>query len=310
VTICHSIDAVADRPILPEVATAIASYRPRAPEAAGAFARAVVAAAEPPSAARARALCWASSRLGTFGISVGLAPLPEVLLGPSVIERFVAVGCGDLSPAGRRTLRTNLRWLAARLGRGPSPAPPALPRERAHAPYGAAEVAAYLCLADAQPTLARRMRAQGLIAAGAGAGLVGADLARLRGTDVIARSGGLVVCVGGRRPRVVPVRSPLASRLAASARHAGGGWVIGGVDPARHNLTTPLISSLSGGADLARLSIRRLRSTWLAALAERLGIATLLAAAGVSCTQRLGDLCAGLPVGTEAEAVALLGGGD
>jgi hypothetical protein len=31
-------------------------------------------------------------------------------------------------------------------------------------------------------------------------------------------------------------------------------------------------------------------------------------AAGVSCSQRLGDLAAGLPSATEAELIALLGG--
>ena len=37
-------------------------------------------------------------------------------------------------------------------------------------------------------------------------------------------------------------------------------------------------------------------------------VATFLAAAGVSCTQRLGDITAGLAPAGEAEAVALLGG--
>ena len=39
-----------------------------------------------------------------------------------------------------------------------------------------------------------------------------------------------------------------------------------------------------------------------------LGLATFLHAAGISCSQRLGDIIAGLQPGDEAEAVALLGG--
>jgi integrase len=80
-----------------------------------------------------------------------------------------------------------------------------LPRERAKVPYTQGEIDAYLALAAAQPTASRRMRASGLLALGAGAGLVGADLRAVRGTDVTARSGRLVVVVGGKKPRVVPV---------------------------------------------------------------------------------------------------------
>jgi hypothetical protein len=39
-----------------------------------------------------------------------------------------------------------------------------------------------------------------------------------------------------------------------------------------------------------------------------LGLATFLHAAGITCSQRLGDITAALQPGTEAEAVALLGG--
>ena len=38
-----------------------------------------------------------------------------------------------------------------------------------------------------------------------------------------------------------------------------------------------------------------------------LGLATFMAAAGISCSQRLGDLIAGLEPGGEADAVRLLG---
>ncbi len=51
-----------------------------------------------------------------------------------------------------------------------------------------------------------------------------------------------------------------------------------------------------------------LRATWLSDCAERLGLATFLHAAGISCSQRLGDLTARLDIADEAGAVALLGG--
>ena len=67
--------------------------------------------------------------------------------------------------------------------------------------------------------------------------------------------------------------------------------------------------ALDGGGGLPRLDTSRLRATWLADCAELLGLATFMAAAGISCSQRLGDLVAGLEPGGEADAVRLLGAG-
>jgi len=278
------------------------------PVDAAVFARATVTAVGPASAERAKALLWACARLASFGLAAGLNLEPGVLLHPSVIERFVLTGVPQLSDAARRTLRTNLRHVAARVG-PPRPAPAALPRERAKAAYTDTQLSAYLALADAQGTRARRMRAQALICLGAGAGLIGADLRRVRGVDVVARSGGVVVDVGGRRPRSVPVLAHYHDRLIASAGFAAEGWMIGGADPERHNVTTPLISSLAGGADLDRLDTARLRATWLAVVAGQLGLKAFLAAAGISCSQRLGDVVATLTDPAEADSVALLGAG-
>ena len=96
-------------------------------------------------------------------------------------------------------------------------------------------------------------------------------------------------------------------RLLAAAASAGAGLVTGGTDPGRRNITTPLTRSLSGGTGLPRLDTSRLRATWLADAAELLGLATFMHAAGITCSQRLGDLLAGLEPAAEADAVRLLG---
>jgi integrase len=290
-----------------DVDALIGRYRPRSlPEAAGVFARSVVAETTPPSAARAKALLWAAARLAGFGLSVGLEAEVSVLLHPSVVERFVLVGCTDVSAAARRTLRANVRWLAKTAARR-GPAPVALPRDHAKSPYSRGEIARWLAWADAQGTEARRMRAQGLICLGAGGGLTGSDLAAVAGGDVVCRHGGVVVTVKGARARVVPVLAAYGARLAASASFAGAGFVIGGGDPARRNLTTPLIDSLAGGADLGRLDTRRLRATWLAEVAGRIGLKAFMDAAGICCSQRLGDLVAGLADLDETEKMTVLG---
>ena len=290
-----------------EIAAYIGRWRPSSvsPQAA-AFARDVITKAGPEGRERAKNLLWAAGKLADYAIGLGLEAVPDVVLHPSVAERFTRSAPG-LSGAARRTLRTNLRFTGRRVVPQLYPADMPLPRERAKAPYSPAQIDGYLVLADAQPTRERRMRAAGLVCLGAGAGLIRSDLRDARGADVIARSGGLVVAVRGRRARTVPVLSRYHAPLLAAARSAGNGLICGGTDPGRRNITNPLITALDGGTGLPRLGTSRLRATWLAGCAELLGLATFMHAAGISCSQRLGDLVAGLEPGGEAEAVRLLG---
>lgn len=291
-----------------EVAAFIAAWRPRTvSEPVAAFTREVLTAAAPDTVGRAKAGIWALSRLAAYAVSVGLDLRAEVVLHPSVIERFAAAGPAGITPAARRTLRTTARWVARRVLPHPPPAPVALSRERAKPPYTPAQIAGYLALADAQPTAVRRMRLCALVCLGAGAGVIGADLRALRGLDVHRHGDALVVVVAGARARTVPVLPDYAERLAAAADFAGEKLLTGGVDTARRNLTDPLLGSLAGGADLPRCDTHRLRSTWLAACAQRIGLGAFLSVAGVVCTQRLGDIVAGLPAGDPEQAVALFG---
>jgi integrase len=275
------------------------------PEAA-AFARDVIAETGPEGKERAKNLLWAAGKLADYGFGLGLEPVPEVLLHPSSVERFTRRAPG-LSGVARRTLRTNLRFIGRRVVPQLYPADAPLPRERAKAPYSPAEISGYLALADAQLTRERRMRAAGLVCLGAGAGLIRGDLREARGTDVACRSGGVIVIVRGARPRTVPVLARYHASLLAAARFAGTGLICGGADPGRRNITTPLVRALDGGTGLPRLDTSRLRATWLRDCADQLGLATFMHAAGISCSQRLGDLVAGLEPAGETGAVRLLG---
>jgi hypothetical protein len=285
----------------------IGRWRPSSvsPEAA-VFARAAVTRAGPDGRERAKSLLWAAGKLADYGLGLGLEPAPGVLLHPSTVERFTRCAPG-LSGAARRTLRTNLRFIGRRVVPQLYPGDAPLPRDRAKQPYSRAEIGGFLALAAAQPTAERRMRAAGLVCLGAGAGLIRADLRDVRGGDVARRSGGVVVTVRGARARAVPVLARYQGRLLAAARFAGDGLVCGGAEHGRRNLTGRLVASLDGGGGLPRLDTSRLRATWLADCGELLGLATFMHAAGISCSQRLGDLVAGLEPAGEEAAVRLLG---
>jgi integrase len=302
-----SADRTASERAVPreEAAAVIAGWSPRSlSPAAAQLVRVVVTRAGPGTRARAKALLFAAGKLAGFGERVGLELDAGILLHASVIERFILTGTDGVSPATRRTLRTNLRALE----RYPQPAPVALVRERSKAPYSDGEIAGYLALAAAQSTLARRMRATALICLGAGAGLIGGELRHVTGQDVVARSGGLLVLVGGRRARAVPVLERFREPLTRAAAFAAGGYLLGGRAPDRRNLTDALTVRLCADAGLPRLQAGRLRASWLVACAQRIGLEAFMHAAGISCSQRLGDLAAQLPRPSETELVRLLTG--
>jgi integrase len=292
----------------PGVAACIARWRPSSVSApAAAFARNVITTAGPQGRERARNLLRAAGKLADYAIGLGLELEPAVVLHPSTAERFTRCATG-LSGAARRTLRTNLRFIGRRVVPQLYPAGLPLPRERSKQPCSPAQIDGYLALAGAQPTRERRMRAAGLVCLGAGTGLIRSDLRDVRGTDVARRSGGVVVTVRGARPRTVPALARCHARLLDAARLAGTGLICGGTDPGRRNITNPLISALDGGTGLPRLDTSRLRATWLRDCADQLGLATFMHAAGISCSQRPGDLVAGIEPAGEEDAVRLLGG--
>jgi len=201
---------------------------------AAALARDVVGQAALQGRERAKNLLWAAGKLAGYAIGLGLDLAPEVVLHPPAAERFTRCAAG-LSPAARRTLRTNLRFTGRRVVPQLYPADLPLPRERSKKPYSPAQIDGYLALADAQPTMDRRMRAAGLVCLGAGAGLIRGDPRDVRGIDVACRSGGVMVTVRGARPRAVPVLARYQDRLLAAARFAGTARPAG---PPRHSPDT------------------------------------------------------------------------
>jgi integrase len=290
-----------------DVAAYTGRWRPSPVSPPGAVsARDVITRTGPAGKERAKNLLQSAGKLADRALPLGLEPVPEVLLHPSVTERFTRSAPG-LSGAARRTLRTNLRFTGRRVVPQSCPQDMPLPRDRAKTPYSPAQVSGFLSLADAQPTTERRMRAAGLVCLGAGAGLIRADLRDVRGTDVITRSGGVIVQVRGPRERTVPVLPRYHQPLLAAAASAGDALILCGTDPRRRNLTNPLVNALPGGGGLPRLDTSRLRATWLRDCADQIGLATFMHAAGIICSQRLGDLIAELVPGDEAEAVRLLG---
>jgi hypothetical protein len=112
----------------------VARWRPSSvsPQAA-AFARDVIGQVAPQGRERAKNLLWAAGKLGDYAAALGLELVPEVVLHPSVAERFTRCAPG-LSGVARRTLRTNLRFIGRRVVPQLYPAGLPLPREGPSSP--------------------------------------------------------------------------------------------------------------------------------------------------------------------------------
>jgi hypothetical protein len=206
-----------------------------------------------------------------------------------------------------RTRRANLRFVARALGLPLVAVPVPIARDGPAPPYSHAEIEAYFALAKAQPPT-RRHVVEAILCLGLGAGLDAMDLRHVCGYDINAEPGGVVVTVRGIRPRTVPLLSRYEELAREVSAYFSGRYVAGGSVPSRRNVTSPVLSRISGGEDLPALKVARLRSTWLVEQLGRLGLHALLQAAGVSSSQRLGELASYLGPVDEPELVAILSG--
>ena len=288
-------------PVSEEVAAAIAAYAPKGvdraawPEVAE-TARAAVTAAEPGGVAAARKDLAVAARFLLWAYQEGL-PAETSVFAEAHLERFAAtLEAGEASQA---TYRSRLRRVAAAVnpagmpGRAQRQTRPRYRRQRLRPPYTPEEMAAFRGLVADQPTEARTRRLSALLALSAGAGLRADELRGLTAAAV-RRDGDdrFTVVVDGPRARRVPVLTSYAGLLETA---------LDGVDADTRVVTAGdgatavnrLTDRLVGAADLPRLEIPRLRSTWLATLmAAPVPLAAILAAAGLTSANSLGDLVA------------------
>ena len=237
---------------------------------------------------------------------VGIEPSLSSLFNEAVIERHIEVAMENDPPSARRTRRANLRFIARALKMPLFPEPSPIGRKGPAAPYSPGEIEAYFTFARSQIT-ARRRNIEAMLCLGLGAGLDGVDMRYVTGRHVFSRSGGLVVVVEGAGLASCPCFTRYQELLCSCAEFSGGSYMVGGFAPTRKNVTTPVLARASGGIGLKRLSVSRLRSTWIAEHLEHLGLHGLLYAAGLKYSQRLFDLAGHVPSMSEPELVACSG---
>jgi len=271
------------------------AYTPLMPEqywaTIGPFVRSAVRRASPSTTYSEKQLYPPTARLALWAWQTASLPLEiEVIFSPPVIDRFADQGLPQYTKAGRNTMRSRLRRMAdALLGEGREP-----DRERpmgnsdAVRPYSQAEQAALYSWATGQPDGERYSSAMTLLALGLGAGLTGSEIARLKIGDIQVDDEGVVVHIGGARPREVPVLRDWEGML--EERVAGrdpGSWAFReGQGGENRNLITDFAAKSRGEVGL---QARRMRATWMVRhLDAGTPLKALLDAAGFQSLEPLG----------------------
>ena len=248
------------------------------------------------------------SRLAAWAVAEGMALDAESLLDPDTVERFVTQGLsGDPS---RATYRAVLRRIGPLLTRTApwEPRPKPMSRRQVARPYTAGEIETLTSDAARQSTKSRNRAARALLALGAGAGLDGRWVARVKAENVVVDTDGVRIRVGEPASRVVPVLARWEREVTELASSAGDQYLVGGYSTSR-NRASSLTSGLKVPPGHPRLSAARLRSTWLLwHLTAGTRLPELAAAAGLQGVTVLSDLLDEVPPLSEPEARRLLRG--
>lgn len=250
----------------------------------------------------------ALSQLAAWAYLQGLPLDVEVVLDPDTVERFIAAQPGN--EHAKATCRSVLRRLGPRLTRrAPWEARPApVARRQVALPYTADGIRGLRAAADAQPTAGRRRAARALLALGAGAGLDGRWVAKVRASDVVDEGRAVFVRVGEPAARTVPVLALHEDELVDLAESAGDEFLVGGRSTSR-NRAGALAASLVVAHGQPRFSSSRLRSTWLVThLTAGTRLPELARAAGLQGVTVLSDLLPFVPALDDDAAITMLRG--
>ena len=230
---------------------------------------------------------------------------PARLLCPENRAEFDRFAATRLTHRSRATGRSVLVGLAVRLV-DVGPRPPRLRRgPHIAAPYTRAEEPAIVEVCAGQDPRVRN-RALAAVALGFGAGVAGHSV--VYPEDVYCDNGVVLVRVGGRSPREVPVRRQYEQLLLEVVEEATPGRPLAVTSPDRPLSAT--LYSLRRPYGCPPVSGPRLRATWLTRhIEEGTRLPELLAAAGIRGTASLAELVAAVaPMGDDSARWMLRGG--
>jgi hypothetical protein len=296
-----------------EVTAWLARYRPRKVDASTwadvrDFVCDTAAMAKPANIEDAARVTRVLMKLAIWCLAEGLALEREVIVDPAVVERFIALS------EGKSASRAVDRWLLRKIGPMVTTSAPWEPRPApvAHRniapPYTASEMRQLRADAQRQPGELSRQASWALVVLGAGVGLDGRWVARVRPADVSIENGVVLVEVGEPAARIVPVLAAFEEEVLELAATCTTGCLIGVPSQARSRVAV-ITSRLTVGLGHPPFSAARFRSTWLTThLSLGTRLPELAKAAGLRSTAHLADLVPYIEALADCEARQLLRG--
>lgn len=246
--------------------------------------RTLVLKTKPRSAAQARIQMLYLCRLYEFGFDKKRSMTSKELLSPEVLEWFITSRFVSSHPQTRSTVRSTLR----RIGRESNAhvyygnEPERHTRRELVQPYSPHQVSGYLENRNKQSTEHRGRFLDVILHLGLGAGLRGPEMRKVRPEDIVSHGGLVRLNVEGDRARVLPVRTAYGEGLLRLAESTSTEFITGRTSQQSANAMSMLKDKITIPDWLPRLSVSRLRSTWMSeTLSGRVEFKAFLAAAGL-----------------------------
>jgi len=274
--------------LLPEVRMVIERYTPRLAHAewlrVAEFVREIVAQYAPGSVGVARDALRLVAHLCVWGDRRSIPIGAETIFDPDVIERFLHEERMSNSPAVASRDTTRLLKVTAALTSVQSTFS-SIPRVGTFPlPYTLGDEPELLSWAAQQTTPEKRQAAHAMLGLCRGAGLRKDELLEVVAGDVTRDSGGIVIAVRGKFPRLVPVDAIWADEVERGIVDVPRERIL--VFPNRYKSRPEAIQSLSGRRGRLQVVCTRLRSAWICDRLH-LPLATLVQGAGFSSPKAL-----------------------
>ena len=216
----------------------------------------------PKNAADARRLLYAAARIAVWAHRTLATSDPTIVLDPRNVEHWTMTQNPDRTVVWREKTRWTLRTLGQAVNPEAWPAPTQKVGKRKVArPYTPGEEEAFR-FAAGLPRWANRTKRLWIVVAALGTGLNNTETAAARTGDLEhVGDGRLAVRVRGRNPRLVPIRTDYTTL----ARTAAEGSPTDRFIPTDGRNSVHSVAGRLDPGDGHGLSLRRARSTWLAA---------------------------------------------
>lgn len=274
----------------------IATYTPRkipgeAWAEIGPVCRTIVRRRQPEFRRLVYMMMWRLAGFFRWARSVGL-PMCESTLTPANVERYVATACPK-SSAG--SIRSTLRVAGRQSKANGWTEPVQLPRARVSGPYSTREIAALWDSLPLQATPLQREFLEAVLLLGLGAGLSAASMRLAHPEHVCRGPDGALEIHAGRPDRIVPVRDEYADRLERFAANRSDPLC---GSPRRFETFPHRLAPHRG----VRLSVARLRATWMARLmVEPVPMCELMRYAGLKTLRPLYELAPDIQIRPDVE---------